>query len=97
MKIGRYRLKHAMPEDLDQRVMGLTGCSLPEIREMLPTATVASFVAAALLPFLQNPPALPDLAAEISRHGLARSRRSVLSLYRDSDRRRPAHNKGPDQ
>lgn len=81
MKIGRLTLETAAPDDLDARLLAVTGCSAAEIRAILPEATIASFVAQALVPFVKDAPPLADLSVAIAVAGLAEVRSQVIKLY----------------
>jgi hypothetical protein len=86
MKIGKLSLVLlAQPRDVEEQLVGLTGCSRAELTGLLAGPVLASTVAAALLPFVSEPPALADLARAITESGLDEARLQVLALVQGGD------------
>ena len=81
IKIGEKSYVTARPKDLDERVAALTGCSAGEIAQQMTGSPIAGHVAAALHPFLRDPPSVPELAAEIAAAGVEEVRAEVAKLY----------------
>lgn len=83
MKIGDVDLELVRPENLDQQLVALTGCRAVEVHAQLANAAIADHVAAALLPFLNEPPARHLLAQAIADAGVVSVRSEVRQLYAD--------------
>jgi hypothetical protein len=83
MKIGKLELELVKPEELDRQLLALTGCSAAEVFLQLEQAAIASSVASALRPFLQDPPPPAELAQAIADEGVVAVRALVRQLYAD--------------
>lgn len=80
MKIGKRDLQIATPDDLDARLVELTGHSAKEVRAMLDTWCPPSLLAGAILPFVKDPPSRQALAVTISKAGADEVRGEVRAL-----------------
>jgi hypothetical protein len=81
MKVGKRDLSISTPDDLDERLIELTGHSAKEMRGLLDNWCGPSVVAGALLPFVKDPPSRPELAETIAKAGVDEVRAEVRGLY----------------
>lgn len=91
MRIGSLKLQLARPENLDELLLAMTGCSAEETCAHLRSPCIASTVAGALLPFIAGEkPVRHSLAEAIAAAGLDEVRRRVLELYEAAPAGEPA-------
>ena len=81
MKVGKRDLSLSTPDDLDEKLIELTGHSAKEMRGLLETWCGPSIVAGALLPFVKDPPSRQELAETIAKAGVDSVRADVRGLY----------------
>lgn len=81
IQIGDDTLKIKTPADLDARLIAITGCNAAEIGRIIRGFTIASSLAAALLPFLADPISIPELADKIEAAGVDEVKPAILALY----------------
>jgi hypothetical protein len=93
MKVGKRDLAISTPDDLDDKLIELTGHSAKEMRGLLESWCSPSVVAGALLPFVKDPPSRQDLAETIAKAGVDQVRADVRGLY---DRASSSRKAAPD-
>lgn len=81
MKVGKRALSISTPDDLDERLIELTGHSAKEMRGILENWCGPSVVAGALLPFVKDPSSRQELAETIAKAGVDEVRADVRGLY----------------
>lgn len=81
MKIGKLTLATAIPEDLEGRCRQMKGVSAEEMARLLSGRCIAGMVAAALTPFLAEPPPRGELARAIADAGVDKIRARARRLY----------------
>lgn len=80
MKIGKVKLAVARPDNLNERLLASTGCSLEEMQTMLAGPCSCTTLAQALLPFTADI-SLPELASLIGSVGAENVAPAVKELY----------------
>ena len=82
MKIGEKTYRLSRPTNLDEQLVEMTGCAAHEMPGLLRGSSIASTIAAALLPHISgDKPGRHALAEEIAAAGIDDVRRDVLALY----------------
>jgi len=64
--IGETEYAVLKPDDLERQLRASSGIGIDETRVLLSGHPFASMVARALIPFLEDPPSMPDLANAIA-------------------------------
>jgi hypothetical protein len=81
VQVGKRKLEISTPDDLDDKLIELTGHSAKEVRALLNSWCSPSVVAAALLPFVKDGPSRHELAETIAKAGVNEVRADVRALY----------------
>jgi len=87
VQVGKRKLEISTPDDLDDKLIELTGHSAKEMRGLLDNWCSPSVVSGALLPFVKDPPSRQDLAETIAKAGVDEVRADVRGLYDRSSRK----------
>ncbi|UAK23670.1 hypothetical protein [Sphingomonas nostoxanthinifaciens] len=80
--IGEQKFETTRPDDLDKKILSITGCSAAEVQRQMQGAPLAHSVARALRPFLPvDAPDVTTLSMMIADAGVVSVAGQVATLY----------------